>query len=45
MLMVQYNLTDDGAFGLLVRTSSYSNMKLRDIAVKMVADANAKAVV
>lgn len=45
MLMVQYDLTDDAAFGLLVRTSSHSNVKIRDIAAKMVADANAKAVV
>jgi GAF domain-containing protein len=45
MLMAQYNLTDDAAFGLLVRTSSHNNVKLRDIAAMMVDEANSRAVV
>jgi AmiR/NasT family two-component response regulator len=45
MLMAQYNLTDAAAFGLLVRTSSHNNVKLRDIAAMMVDEANSRAVV
>jgi GAF domain-containing protein len=43
MLMKEYTLSQDTAFGLLVRTSSHSNVKLRDIARRMVDEANAKA--
>jgi GAF domain-containing protein len=43
MLMNQYTLDEDAAFGLLVRTSSHSNTKIRDIAAKMVEQANQKA--
>lgn len=38
LLMAKYNLDTDAAFGFLVRTSSHSNVKVRDIAVQMVAD-------
>ncbi len=44
MLMTEYTLDEDAAFGLLVRTSSVTNVKLRDIAADMVKDANARAV-
>jgi AmiR/NasT family two-component response regulator len=44
MLMEQYTLSQDAAFGLMVRSSSYSNIKLRDIARRMVDEANARAV-
>jgi GAF domain-containing protein len=43
MLMNEYALDEDAAFGLLVRTSSHSNTKIRDIAARMVEDANIKA--
>ena len=43
MLMTAYTLDEDAAFGLLVRTSSVTNVKLRDIAADMVKDANARA--
>jgi AmiR/NasT family two-component response regulator len=43
MLMNQYTLSEDAAFGLLVRMSSHSNVKLRDIAARMVEEANEKA--
>jgi GAF domain-containing protein len=36
LLMAQYQLDTDGAFAFLVRTSSHSNIKVRDIAVQMV---------
>lgn len=36
LLMAKYDLDPDGAFAFLVRTSSHSNRKLRDIAVRMV---------
>ncbi|MCW2847006.1 MAG: hypothetical protein JWR90_980 [Marmoricola sp.] len=43
MLMGQYTLNDDAAFGLLVRMSSTSNLKLRDIAAHLVDEANQRA--
>ncbi len=43
MLMTEYTLDEDAAFGLLVRTSSVTNVKLRDIAAGMVEEANARA--
>jgi GAF domain-containing protein len=43
MLMAQYTLSDDAAFGLLVRMSSTSNVKLRDIAAQLVQEANKRA--
>ncbi len=43
LLMAQYSVSQDAAFGLMVRTSSHSNTKIRDIAVRMVDEANAKA--
>jgi GAF domain-containing protein len=43
MLMNEYTLDEDAAFGLLMRTSSHSNTKIRDIAARMVEDANSKA--
>ena len=43
MLMTEYTLDEDAAFGLLVRTSSVTNVKLRDIAAAMVEQANARA--
>ena len=38
LLMEKYHLDTDGAFGFLVRTSSHSNTKVREIAARMVAD-------
>jgi GAF domain-containing protein len=38
LLMQKYDLDTDGAFGFLVRTSSHSNTKVREIAARMVAD-------
>jgi GAF domain-containing protein len=38
LLMARYQLDDDAAFGFLVRTSSHSNTKVREIAVRMVSD-------
>ncbi len=38
LLMQKYDLDTDAAFGFLVRTSSHSNTKVRDIAVRMVED-------
>jgi GAF domain-containing protein len=43
MLMAQYTLSDDAAFGLMVRMSSTSNVKLRDIATQLVHEANERA--
>jgi GAF domain-containing protein len=36
LLMAKYTLEPDAAFGFLVRTSSHSNTKLRDIATRMI---------
>ena len=38
LLMQKYDLDTDAAFGFLVRTSSHSNTKVRDIAVRMVEE-------
>jgi len=38
ILMHKYDLDTDTAFGFLVRTSSHSNTKVRDIAARMVQD-------
>jgi GAF domain-containing protein len=43
MLMNEYTLTEDAAFGFLVKVSSHSNVKIRDIAANMVAATNEKA--
>ena len=43
LLMAEYAVNEDAAFGLLVRTSSTTNVKLRDIAAAMVEQANARA--
>lgn len=43
LVMHEYTLTDDAAFGFLVRMSSQTNVKIRDLAVKMVESANTKA--
>jgi hypothetical protein len=38
LLMARHHLVPDGAFGYLVRTSSHSNTKVREIAAQIVAD-------
>ncbi len=43
MLMHEYTLTEDAAFGFLVRTSSHANIKLRDVAATMIERAEARA--
>jgi GAF domain-containing protein len=43
MLMNEYTLNQDAAFGFLVRMSSHGNVKIRDIAADMVAEANERA--
>ena len=40
MLMAEQNLSDDAAFARLQELSSHTNVKVRDIAVKMVGEAN-----
>jgi GAF domain-containing protein len=40
LVMGRYHLTEDRAFAFLVRASSHSNIKLRDIAQEMVDEAN-----
>jgi GAF domain-containing protein len=40
MVMERYQLTEDRAFAFLVRASSHSNIKLRDIAQEIVDQAN-----
>jgi AmiR/NasT family two-component response regulator len=40
VLMMKYGLSDDRAFEYLVRVSSHSNVKLRDVAAEVVAQAN-----
>lgn len=42
LVMAQYHLTSQAAFTFLARTSSHSNIKLRDIAERVIADHNAK---
>jgi AmiR/NasT family two-component response regulator len=43
IVMNEYGLTQDAAFGLLVRSSSHASIKIRDIAQRMVDEANEKA--
>jgi hypothetical protein len=43
MLMRELNLSADDAFAHMVKLSSHSNVKIRDIATRMVDDANARA--
>jgi len=43
ILMQKHTLDADGAFGLLIRTSSYTNVKVRVVAERMVSEANDKA--
>lgn len=40
IVMNEYGVSQDAAFGLLVRSSSHSNIKIRDIADRMIAEAN-----
>jgi GAF domain-containing protein len=43
ILMHRYTLEADSAFGLLIRTSSHANLKLRIVSERLVAAANARA--
>lgn len=43
LLMAEYSVDEDAAFGFLRRTSSHTNRKLRDVAARLVAEANQKA--
>jgi GAF domain-containing protein len=40
LLMAEYEIDDDAAFAFLRRASSYANVKLRDVAARIVEDAN-----
>jgi AmiR/NasT family two-component response regulator len=42
ILMERYQMNDERAFAFLVRASSHSHIKLRDIAQELVDQANAK---
>jgi GAF domain-containing protein len=42
LVMAQYHVTSQSAFTFLARTSSHSNIKLRDIAERVIADHNEK---
>jgi GAF domain-containing protein len=42
ILMERYHINEDRAFAFLVRASSHANMKLRDVAQELVAQANAE---
>ena len=42
LLMERYQMNEDRAFAFLVRASSHSNIKLRDIAQELVDEGNAK---
>jgi len=42
LLMQRYELDPDGAFSFLVRSSSHSNVKVRDIAIRMVEEHEAE---
>ncbi len=42
MLMAEQNLTDEVAFARLQELSSHTNVKVRDIAVRIVGEANAR---
>jgi GAF domain-containing protein len=44
MTMERYHLDEDRAFAFLLRASSHSNVKLRDLAASLVADANGRPV-
>jgi hypothetical protein len=44
MLMAEHAIGEDAAFALLVRISSHTNVKVRDIATRMVDEANARNV-
>jgi hypothetical protein len=39
LLMQQYTVTQNDAFGLMVQVSSHSNVKIRDLAARMVQEA------
>ena len=43
LVMVEKGLTAEGAFAHLVQLSSHSNVKIRDIAATMVAEADRRA--
>jgi GAF domain-containing protein len=43
ILMSEYTLTAEAAFAYLVRASSHANIKLREIAARVVGDADARA--
>ena len=38
--MERYQIDDDRAFDFLLRTSSHANIKLRDVAARLVDEAN-----
>jgi GAF domain-containing protein len=40
LVMAEYEIDEDAAFAFLRRASSYSNVKLRDVAARIVEDAN-----
>jgi GAF domain-containing protein len=42
LVMERYQLGEDAAFSFLMRVSSHTNTKLRDVAAQLVADANGK---
>ena len=42
ILMERYEMNEDRAFAFLVRASSHQNIKLRDVAQELVAEANAR---
>ena len=42
ILMVEESITADAAFARLVEMSSHTNVKIRDIAAKMVEEVNAR---
>jgi len=44
MLMSEHAISEDTAFALLVKLSSHANVKVRDVAARMVAEANARGV-
>ena len=44
MIMQKYTLSQDAAFALLVRSSSHSNIKIREIADRMIKEADERAI-
>jgi GAF domain-containing protein len=38
LVMAEYSLSDDAAFEFLARTSSYANIKLRDVAARIISE-------